>query len=29
GAVGDGKIWISSIETIIRVRTGETGDVAI
>jgi len=29
GAVGDGKIWISNIETIIRVRTGETGDVAI
>jgi nitrogen regulatory protein P-II 1 len=29
GAVGDGKIWISSIETIIRVRTGETGEVAV
>lgn len=29
GQVGDGKLWISNIETIIRVRTGETGDVAI
>lgn len=29
GAVGDGKIWVSSIETIIRVRTGESGDVAL
>ena len=29
GAVGDGKIWVSSIDSIIRVRTGETGDVAV
>jgi len=29
GAVGDGKIWISAIESVMRVRTGETGDVAI
>jgi nitrogen regulatory protein P-II 1 len=29
GAVGDGKIWISDVATIIRVRTGESGDVAI
>jgi len=29
GAVGDGKIWISAIESITRVRTSETGDVAI
>lgn len=29
GAVGDGKIWVSNIETIVRVRTGESGDVAI
>jgi nitrogen regulatory protein P-II 1 len=29
GAVGDGKIWVSDISTIVRVRTGESGDVAI
>lgn len=29
GAVGDGKIWISDVGTIIRVRTGESGDTAI
>ena len=29
GAVGDGKIWVSNIESIVRVRTGETGDVAV
>jgi nitrogen regulatory protein P-II 1 len=29
GAVGDGKIWVSSIDSIIRVRTGETGEVAV
>jgi nitrogen regulatory protein P-II 1 len=29
GAVGDGKIWVTDVATIIRVRTGETGDIAI
>lgn len=29
GAVGDGKIWVSAIESIMRVRTGEVGEVAI
>lgn len=29
GAVGDGKIWVSAVEAITRVRTGETGDIAI
>lgn len=29
GAVGDGKIWVSDVATIIRVRTGESGDTAI
>lgn len=29
GAVGDGKIWVSPIESILRVRTGETGEVAV
>jgi nitrogen regulatory protein P-II 1 len=29
GAVGDGKIWMSSVEEIMRVRTGEMGEPAI
>lgn len=29
GAVGDGKIFISSVEEVIRIRTGETGDAAL
>ena len=29
GKVGDGKIFISKIEDIIRIRTGEKGEVAI
>lgn len=29
GAVGDGKIWVSPIESILPVRTGETGEVAV
>ncbi|MDA9769585.1 P-II family nitrogen regulator [Emcibacteraceae bacterium] len=29
GRIGDGKIFISSIEEAIRIRTGETGDDAI
>lgn len=29
GAVGDGKIWMSSVDEVMRVRTGETGDVAL
>ncbi len=29
GEVGDGKIFISPIEQIIRIRTGERGDLAI
>lgn len=29
GAVGDGKIWVSAIESVMRVRTGETGEVAV
>ena len=27
--IGDGKIWVTSIETIVRVRTGETGKDAV
>ena len=29
GQIGDGKIFISNIDDVIRIRTGETGDSAI
>lgn len=29
GKIGDGKIFVTKIEEIIRIRTGEKGDVAI
>ncbi|MEX0643865.1 MAG: P-II family nitrogen regulator [Parvularculaceae bacterium] len=29
GRIGDGKIFISTVENAIRIRTGETGDDAI
>jgi nitrogen regulatory protein P-II 1 len=29
GRIGDGKIFISSVEEAIRIRTGEKGDAAI
>ena len=29
GKIGDGKIFISAIEEVIRIRTGETGSDAI
>lgn len=29
GKIGDGKIFVTSIEQVVRIRTGETGDVAI
>lgn len=29
GKIGDGKIFISPIEQVIRIRTGETGDQAL
>lgn len=29
GEIGDGKVWVASLEQIIRVRTGETGEAAI
>lgn len=29
GEVGDGKIWVSPVERVIRVRTGETDEAAI
>jgi nitrogen regulatory protein P-II 1 len=29
GEIGDGKIFISPVETAIRIRTGESGDAAV
>ncbi len=29
GTIGDGKVWVSSIDEVIRVRTGERGHEAI
>ncbi len=29
GKIGDGKIFVSSIEQVVRIRTGETGEAAV
>lgn len=29
GKIGDGKIWVTEVETVIRIRTGERGTSAI
>ncbi|MDG1013168.1 MAG: P-II family nitrogen regulator, partial [Luminiphilus sp.] len=29
GKIGDGKIFVTAIDQIIRIRTGETGEAAI
>jgi nitrogen regulatory protein P-II 2 len=29
GKIGDGKIFVESLEQVIRIRTGETGDDAL
>ena len=29
GSIGDGKIWVTSIDRVLRVRTGEQGDDAL
>jgi nitrogen regulatory protein P-II 1 len=29
GQIGDGKIFVSSVENAVRIRTGETGDSAL
>jgi len=29
GEIGDGKIFISSVEDVVRIRTGESGETAI
>ncbi len=29
GEIGDGKIFVTNIENVVRIRTGETGDKAV
>jgi len=29
GQIGDGKVWVSSLESVTRIRTGEMGDDAV
>ncbi len=29
GKIGDGKIFVTSVEQVIRIRTGETGETAV
>jgi len=29
GKIGDGKVWVTAVETVVRVRTGERGSDAI
>ncbi len=29
GEVGDGKVWVTPVDTVVRVRTGETGTDAL
>ena len=29
GKIGDGKIWVTHVESIVRIRTGESGNDAI
>lgn len=29
GKIGDGKIWVTTVESLVRIRTGEQGDSAL
>jgi nitrogen regulatory protein P-II 1 len=29
GRIGDGKVWVSPVETVVRVRTGEVDEAAL
>ena len=29
GKIGDGKIWVTAVEQLVRIRTGETGPSAV
>jgi nitrogen regulatory protein P-II 1 len=29
GEIGDGKIWVTTVDEVVRIRTGEKGEVAV
>jgi nitrogen regulatory protein P-II 1 len=29
GNIGDGKVWVTAVESIVRIRTGESGSAAL
>ena len=29
GKIGDGKVWVTPVESVVRVRTGERGNEAL
>ena len=29
GKIGDGKVWVSPVETVVRVRTGDKDEAAL
>jgi nitrogen regulatory protein P-II 1 len=29
GEIGDGKIWVTTVDEVVRIRTGEHGEVAV
>ena len=29
GKIGDGKVWVTPVDTVVRIRTGEMGDDAL
>ncbi|MGA1346162.1 MAG: P-II family nitrogen regulator, partial [Ilumatobacteraceae bacterium] len=29
GQIGDGKIWVTEVERLVRIRTGEEGSAAV
>ncbi|RZS90818.1 nitrogen regulatory protein P-II family [Motilibacter rhizosphaerae] len=29
GKIGDGKVWVIPVDTVVRIRTGETGEEAL
>jgi len=29
GEIGDGKIWVTTVDEVVRIRTGEKGEIAV
>jgi len=29
GKIGDGKIWVTDLDSVVRIRTGESGHAAV